>query len=420
VNNRYTSFQPANQQQNGLQQTIIGILTETRRGPDVLADFQEELPPTVLFHTNVQASTRLLKLVRDAIVEATGIEVLGRPRIVEWVQQTLFSFDPVLMDNSSRLISAYERTAFPEDKGERILVVNNSAHTDSGEIERKIAANAAAAFTNGDRESQSKRATSVAQRFTDERKYDGSPSSDLAAVIARYHDCRADYGLSEMEMRRFAHNLFSGDAKRFYDHNITVQSARTIEGVLDCITSHIIHSSQRNAITTELRSQSIAKEIRTGCDTKDALSNIYRRIEKLNPMCSPKCLGDRHKGTFLRRAVLSESWSTDACAQYTAKQNMSTLYQLLTAAIIQQQEIDEARQQAMQHTSDTVFVEEVLYGGRLRTNMIRDTSAMRGGAMRGGARRPFRRFDTKIDHPFVALSAARWDTLRMSVQRKMI
>jgi hypothetical protein len=266
-------------------------LTETRRGTDVLADFQEELPPTVLFHTNVQASTRLLKLVRDAIVEVTGIEVSGRPRILDWVQQTLYNSDPVLMDNSFRLISAYERTAFPEEKGKRIVVVNNSTQADSGETERTTAANTAAAFANGDRESQAKRATSAAQRFTDERKYDGSPSSDLAAVIACYHDCKTDYGL-RTEMRRFAHNLFSGDAKRFYDQNIAIQSARTIEGVLNCITSHFIHASQRNAVTTELRSQSIAKEMKNGCETKDALTNIYRRIEKLNPMCSPECVGD--------------------------------------------------------------------------------------------------------------------------------
>jgi hypothetical protein len=79
--------------------------------------------------------------------------------------------------------------------------------------------------------------------------------------------------------------------------------------------------------------------MKNGCDAKDALTNIYRRIEKMNPMCSLECVGDRHKGTFLRRAVLSESWATDSCAQYTANQNMSfaTLYQLLTAAIVQQQ-----------------------------------------------------------------------------------
>jgi hypothetical protein len=158
------------------------------------------------------------------------------------------------------------------------VVANNSTQADSSETERTTAANTAAAFANGYRESQAKRATSVAQRFTGERKYDGSPSSDLAAVIARYHDCKADYGLSEAEMRRFAHNLFSGDAKRFYDPNIAIQSARTIEGVLNCITSHFIHASQKNAVTTELRFQSIAKEKKNGCETKDALSNIYRRI----------------------------------------------------------------------------------------------------------------------------------------------
>jgi Zinc knuckle len=49
----------------------------------------------------------------------------------------------------------------------------------------------------------------------------------------------------------------------------------------------------------------------------------------------------------------------------------------------------------MQHNSDTVYAEEVLYAGRLRTNVIRETAAMRSGATRGAARRPFRRYPHK-------------------------
>jgi DNA-binding FrmR family transcriptional regulator len=389
LHKKYSSFEPANQQQIGVYQTIVGILNDDKRGPDVLSDFQDELPPTVLLHQNVQSSTRLIKLVRDSIVETTSIQVNGRPRIIEWLLQTLYGDYPALLDTASRLMSAYERSAFPEERGERIVVVTNpqsgmgaNAASPASAIE-----NSASTFVNNDRESMAKRATSVAQRFTEERKYDGSPSSDLAAVIARYNDCKADYNLTEMEMRKFAHNLFSGDAKRYYDSDITVQSARTVEGVLNAVTSHFIHASQRNAVTSELRAQSIAKEVANGADAKEALTTIYRRIEKLNPMCSPECVGDRHKGTFLRRAVLSEQWSSDACAQYTANQGMSfaTLYQLLTAAIVQQREIDEAKQQAMQHIHDTSYTDEVLYGGRLRNNSFRQNIPVRG---RG--RRPFR------------------------------
>jgi hypothetical protein len=132
---KYTSFEPANNQQNGIKQTILGILHDTRRGPEVLADFQEELPPTVLLHQNVQSSTRLLKLVRDSIVESTGIEVQSRPRIVDWVKQTLYGSDPSLLDVSFGLISAYERTSYAEEKGERIVVVNYPApsNNQSGE-----------------------------------------------------------------------------------------------------------------------------------------------------------------------------------------------------------------------------------------------------------------------------------------------
>jgi Zinc knuckle len=335
----------------------------------------------------------MLKLVRDAIVETTGIQVQGRPRIVDWVKQTLYGTDPSLLEVSSSLITAYERTAYAEEQGERVVIVNHSAPYNNQAGEQTSASDAARTFVTNEHESSARRATSVAQRFTDERKYDGSPSSDLTAVIARYNDCRADYSLTDTEMRRFAHNLFSGDAKRFYDTDLSIRRTPTIDGVVQAMTSHFIHASQRNAVTAELRAQSIAKELKSVPDTKEALVAIYRRIEKLNPMCSPEFVGDRHKGSFLRHAVLSEAWARcvlRACAQYTASQNMTfaTLYQLLNSAIVQQQEIDEARLQAMQHQHDISYVDpkDSFYGGRFANRI---PSSKSRPSFRGGARRSF-------------------------------
>jgi hypothetical protein len=111
------------------------------------------------------------------------------------------------------------------------------------------------------------------------------------------------------------------------------------------MTSRFIHPSQRKAVTAELRAQSIAKELKSIPDTKEALMAIYRRNEKLNPMSSPECVGDGHKESFLGRAVLSETWATEAFAQYTTSQNMTfgMLFQPLMSAIVQQQQIDEVR-----------------------------------------------------------------------------
>jgi hypothetical protein len=179
-------------------------------------------------------------------------------------------------------------------------------------------------------------------------------------------------------MRSFTHNLFSGDAKRFYDTDRSIRRTPTIDGVLHAMTSHFIHASQRNAVTSEPRAQSIAKELKSVPDTKEALVAIYRRIEKLNPMCSPEFVGDRHKGSFLPHGVLSEECSTDACAQYTASQNMTfaTLYHLINSAIVQQQEIDEARLQAMQHQHDISYddPEDSFYGGRFANRITSSKS----------------------------------------------
>jgi hypothetical protein len=176
-------------------------LNDDKRGPDVLSDFQDELPSTVLLHQNVQSSTRLINLVRDSIVETTSIQVNGRPRIIECSLHTLYEEYPALLGTASRLVSVYERSAFPEERGERIVVLTNPQSGMGANAASSDSAmeNSASIFVNNDRESMEKRATLVAQRFTEERKYDGSPSSDLAAEIARYNDCKANYNLTEME-----------------------------------------------------------------------------------------------------------------------------------------------------------------------------------------------------------------------------
>jgi hypothetical protein len=101
-------------------------------------------------------------------------------------------------------MSAYERSAFPEERGERIVVLTNPQSGMGANAASPASAmeNSASTFVNNDRESMAKRETSIAQRFTEERKYDGSPFSDLAAVIARYNDCKADYNLTEMKLAK--------------------------------------------------------------------------------------------------------------------------------------------------------------------------------------------------------------------------
>jgi hypothetical protein len=70
LHKKYSSFEPANRQQSGVYQTIIGILNDDKRGPDVLSDFQDESPPTVLLQQNVStpkdsSSWSVIQLLRQ-------------------------------------------------------------------------------------------------------------------------------------------------------------------------------------------------------------------------------------------------------------------------------------------------------------------------------------------------------------------
>jgi hypothetical protein len=160
---------------------------------------------------------------------------------------------------------------------ERIVVVNAGARAENAsEAAATAARSGSGMILPSEQELSACKATSVAQRFTDERKYDGSPSSDFGSVISRYQDRKADYALSDNELRRFFHIFFSRDAKRFYDTDPSISRATSIEIVRDIIAAHFIHSSQRNAITSELGTLSIAKEMRNGTDSREALTLVLR------------------------------------------------------------------------------------------------------------------------------------------------
>lgn len=76
-------------------------------------------------------------------------------------------------------------------------------------------------------------------------------------------DAVSDFELSPAEARKYVHNCFTGNAKRFYDTDETVKVASTMEGVFECMKVRFMPSASKAAVTNMLDTLTIAKPLQT-------------------------------------------------------------------------------------------------------------------------------------------------------------
>jgi hypothetical protein len=259
-----------------------------------------------------------------------------------------------------------------------------SSNDNSANAQESATSNAAYNNRHYERDAISKRAGLVAARFTEDEKFGGEPSSVLPAIWDKYQAVTRDMVLDENEARKYAHNLFTKDARRFYDSEV-VCGLKTAREVYDAMFAHFFTPASRNSFVQELEQMLFAAERQKARSPAEALQKIYRRIEELSSILPEERKGERHNSLFLRRIVLAERWAEDACKRLMADPSMTfvSFYQILSSALITEQETKDARLRAAAFTDNigyTYHAEEILYGGRFAAPNIRRRSApMQGG-----------------------------------------
>lgn len=75
-------------------------------------------------------------------------------------------------------------------------------------------------------------AHSIGMRFKDEKsKFSGRPDQALHEYLAEYQQVGRDYGLDSEQRLRYLHNLFGGEAKRFFDDHVDGRYATLGEAI---------------------------------------------------------------------------------------------------------------------------------------------------------------------------------------------
>ena len=367
---------------------------------DAITFLRRSLEPHVLLHPSVISNSRVFHGLDEFLLSyATGSHALEYPS--EGVQseptarrkiiKTLYGDNDEVMQIAGPLMDRAESLSFDD--------ASSSAQPPT-DYPPPQARPPWFDPVSREKEARQKRAIGVAARFTSmDSKYDGLPESDLRAVLSTMTNAIKDFELDDEEARKYVHNCFTGNAKRFYDSDSRFAEAKTVPEVFQLMQSRFLPAASRAATTNMLDNLSIAKELQSK-SPREALDALYKTIERSMPHVLDARSGDRNAGMFLRRAVLSETWAAHPCQQFTQDPRMTfaQFHAALTSAIVTESETGSARARAYSETQDTSYVDfdddnalsdpvmsdSIWYGGSYAGSYPR--SRGRGRGYRRGAR----------------------------------
>ena len=161
----------------------------------------------------------------------------------------------------------------------------------------------------------------IAMRFRDERqKFSGAVGEFFNDFVADYTRAASDYDLSSKQKLQYMHNLFTGDAKRFY--NKIESYAATFPQAVEMIEKEYNSCVRQDRCKNYLSSLRVTKFVADGLETSAALEKTYKVITKLAPQVPQSHRGEAHKVEFLRGAVVGYDWATEPLSRI-ATHNLS-------------------------------------------------------------------------------------------------
>jgi len=201
-----------------------------------------------------------------------------------------------------------------EDRGEanylaRQLLQRRAICSDAGRAARGDAAAPPHASAAGQPTPIDSLADLVEERYSgDARKFSGARDEAVHEYIADYQRVCCEYGLTHAQCLQCMHNMFAGEAKRFYDIHVegaVVTFAEAVQKLNDEYNS----PARQAAVKWELASLRVSILVAKGQTEMAALTSVHQTISKLAPQLPPSHRGDAHLVDFLHRAVVGMPWA---------------------------------------------------------------------------------------------------------------
>ena len=173
-----------------------------------------------------------------------------------------------------------------------------------------------------------------------ESKYSGSDEEHLQDFIDAYITTAEDYQLTARERLQYFHNLFRGDALRFYNMSIKNRCS-TFDEAIRAIYSHFNSPDVQQRVKTDLSNLSLAKFADKEGSMPKGLSALATYIANRTPQCPPCFRTEANKVDFLKQAVLDQPWAKEILVRINPVTQFQSLYTELANALQLHQEVQE-------------------------------------------------------------------------------
>jgi len=149
-----------------------------------------------------------------------------------------------------------------------------------------------------------------------------------------------DYKLTQNQRLQFLHNLFKGEALRYYSRNIRPR-AQVYGEAISLMSKHFNTLAKQQRVKANLSNLKLSTftEKEGGC-TRKGLANLHSYIANRTPMCPPNSRHESNQVDFLRTAVLEYEWASLILADINENTEYEVLYEKLAAALQVQSERD--------------------------------------------------------------------------------
>ena len=182
--------------------------------------------------------------------------------------------------------------------------------------------------------SSSKPHLDVANRFKHpENKYGGADEENLQEFISQYFLISDDCGLSQAQRLQYIHNIFKGEALRFYNSEVKGIET-TLGGAIAKIRDHFNGADKQQRIKAELSSLTLEYFIRRNNGSiRDGLGALATYITNRVPQCPPSFRSEQNKVDFLRQSVIGHDWARNVLCRINSDIKFQQLYLELATAL---------------------------------------------------------------------------------------
>lgn len=179
-----------------------------------------------------------------------------------------------------------------------------------------------------------KTAHNIAMRLKDnDKKFSGDLGENWMEFVDEYTQIARDYSLNPPQKLQYLHNLFRGDAKRFFLDRIA-SYATTFQQAVEMVTSEYNSPVRQTRVKNYLNTLRVSSFVSKGLAVPEALSQVYKVITKYSRQAPRSHQGEAHKVEFLHNAVIGYEWSHEPLSRVaTHDLSFQQLYGELEAAL---------------------------------------------------------------------------------------